>query len=214
MRFTRPRTAFQITREPGVVDEGVLIDRAQRGERTAFDELVGRFYARIYRTAFHLVRNHEDAEDLAQDCFVRAHGGLAHYRGEGSFLGWLRRILLHLFRDRIRRCQSRPRCAPLTETGSTKASPIQELSSREVGRRVSAAVEALPESLRVTLLLRTQEGWSYDELASATGVTPQTARTRVMKARKELRRTLASLLEPDTSSAGGPGTGDRGGERS
>jgi len=191
------------------MDERVLIDRARRGERTAFDELVRGFYARIYGTAFHLVRNHEDAEDLAQECFVRAHGGLARYRGEGSFLGWLRRILLHLVRDRIRQRQSRPRSSVLVETESARTSPIQELSSREVGRRVAAAVEALPENLRITLLLRTQEGWSYDELASATGVTPQTARTRVMKARKELRRTLSHLLEIDDDSRAAGGGGER-----
>ena len=105
--------------------------------------------------------------------------------------------------------QSRPRSSVLVETESARTSPIQELSSREVGRRVAAAVEALPENLRITLLLRTQEGWSYDELASATGVTPQTARTRVMKARKELRRTLSHLLEIDDDSRAAGGGGER-----
>ncbi len=184
-----------------MLDEGVLVDRARQGERSAFDELVRGFYARVYGTAFHLVRNHEDAEDLAQECFVRAHGGLAHYRGEGSFLGWLRRILLHLVRDRIRQQQRRPQRTSLTEIASVKESPEQELTSREVGRRVADAIEALPENLRISILLRTQEGWSYDELATATGVTPQTARTRVMKARKELRRSLAYLLDPADSEA-------------
>ena len=182
-----------------MLDERGLVERARAGEGGAFDELVRGFYARIYGTAFHLVRNHEDAEDLAQECFVRAHGGLAHFRGEGSFLGWLRRILLHLVRDRFRRWERRPPAAPLGEATVPVAedSPVQELSSREVGRRVAEAIEALPENLRISLLLRTQEGWSYEELAEATGVTQQTARTRVMKARKSLRRSLGYLLDPD-----------------
>jgi RNA polymerase sigma-70 factor (ECF subfamily) len=194
-----------------VLDETALLDRALRGEPSAFDELVRGFYAPVYATAFHLIGNHEDAEDLAQDCFVRAHRGLAHYRGEGSFMGWLRRILLHLVRDRIRQTQRRPVRIPLMEKEVVaRNSPVQELSTREVGRRVAEAIEALPENLRISLLLRTQEGLSYEELASATGVTPQTARTRVMKARKGLRRSLAYLLDLEAGGQDGQGSREKG----
>ncbi|NOT29568.1 MAG: sigma-70 family RNA polymerase sigma factor, partial [Planctomycetes bacterium] len=84
------------------------IERARAGERDAQEELLRVHYARVHATAFRLLGNHEDAEDLAQECFVRAFRSLAFYRGEGSFAGWLRRILVHLVQDRFRARAQRP----------------------------------------------------------------------------------------------------------
>jgi len=178
-------------------DQEVLLAAARGGDRRAFGELVRAHYGRIYASAFHLLGNHEDAEDLAQECFVRAHGALAQYRGESSFIAWLYRIALHLVRDRFRRAQRRPARTPLEEVLPVVpgGGPLQELSGRELGRCVSEAIEALPENLRIALSLRVREGWNYQDLAAATGVSPKTARNRVMKARRALRRVLAPLLD-------------------
>jgi len=174
--------------------EGELISRAKGGDRRAFEGLVEAHYARIFGTAFHLMSNHEDAEDLAQDCFVRAQRGLEYFRGESSFQGWLRRILVHLAHDRYRARGRRPEPSELDVEvlPGRRPGPAEQSGARELKLHMARAVEVLPVHLRVAFVLRTQEGLAYKEIAEASGVTPATARTQVMKARRALHR----LMEP------------------
>ena len=181
------------------------VTRALGGDRAAFDRIVHAFYPGVYATAFRLLGNPEDAEDLAQECFVRAHRSLGFFRGEGSLAGWLRRIVVHLARDRFRSAGRRPAGLPLAaaESVASERGPLQELGQRELSRALTHAVGELPDHLRVPLVLRTQEGLSYDAIADATGVTPATVRTQVMKARRELQRRLGPhLAPPDPESHG------------
>ena len=185
------------TRPPAPESEAVLVGKARGGDLAAFDELVRAHYERIYATAYHLVGNHEDAEDLAQECFVKAHGALRWYRGEGTFLGWLRRILVHLVRDRYRRDSRRPTSAPLAESEGpiVRRSPLAEVKGRELQLLVAEGLRRLPDHLRIALVLRTLDGLDYEDVSRATGVTAATARTQVMKARRALRRILEPHLE-------------------
>lgn len=181
--------------------EELRVARARGGERGAQEELLRLHYARIHATAFRLLGNPEDAEDLAQECFVKAFRSLAFYRGEGSFAGWLRRILVHLAQDRFR-AQGRREPAPvppeilreLAGAASEARDPQRELEGRELAAHLDDALRALDVPLRTALLLRTREGLEYEGIAALTGVTPATARTRVMKARKVLARLLAPYL--------------------
>lgn len=184
---------------PGTADPRV--EAARSGEGEAFEALVREHYPRIYAAAFRLVGNHEDAEDLAQDCFVRAHGALRWYRGQGSFAGWLRRILVHLVHDRFRAAGARPEMeagldpAALDEHGARTAPPGR--GGEELVRQLGEALRRLPAHLRIPLVLRTLEGLDYGAIAAATGVTAATARTQVMKARRALRRLLAPYLREE-----------------
>ena len=171
----------------------VRIEAARAGDRAAQEELLRTHYARVHATAFRLVGNPEDAEDLAQECFVRAFRSLAFYRADGSFAGWLRRILVHLAQDHYRG-QKRPEMAALSEDLRGGREPHGLVEGRELGRVLADALQALAAPLRIALLLRTREGLEYVEIGSMTGVTPETARTRVMKARKSLLRLLAPYL--------------------
>jgi len=177
--------------------EDDLVARALGGESAAFEEIVRASYGRLYATAFHLLGNHEDAEDVTQECLVRAHAALALYRSEGSFAGWLRRILVHLVRDRYRRRGRRPLDEPLAGEELTRGgrAPSELLGERELALLVAGALERLPESLRIAFLLRTREGLSYDEISHTTGVTPATARTQVMRARRALAERLRPYLD-------------------
>ena len=191
MRRVHDRPEIHGGAEP---DERELLLRAQAGERVAYEELVRLHYARALATATHLLGNREDAEDLAQEAFVRAHRGLASFRHAGSFAGWLRRILVHLARDRFRRREREPRRASLAAAEGLSAGrdPGAQARGQELVLRVGEAVRSLPENLRLALVLRTFDGLAYAEVAEALGVTPATARTLVMKA----RRTVAARLEP------------------
>jgi RNA polymerase sigma-70 factor (ECF subfamily) len=177
-----------------MTDERALLERARAGDDAAFDGLVRAHYARVHAVAFRLVGNHEDAEDLTQDAFVRAHRGLAWYRGDAPFSAWLLRIVVHLARDRFRQRGRRPHEGALVPdvAGPEGAGPAAELDDRELRRVVADAIARLPERLRTPLVLRVLEGLDYEDVAAATGVRVDTARTQVMKA----RRALAHLLAP------------------
>lgn len=199
--------------------EARRIEAARGGDREAFDGLVRDHYGPVYATAFRLIGNHEDAEDLAQECFARAYGALAWYRHDGPFAAWLRRIVVHLAHDRFRAAGRRPeshgvplepgRRAARAEHSATSPrgerepalaaglTPASQAGAQELTRLLGEALRRLPAHLRIPLVLRTLEGLDYDEIARATGVTPATARTQVMKARRALRRLLAPYLRED-----------------
>lgn len=180
--------------------ETELIDAARRGDRSAFDDLVRRHFRKVYAIAFRLAGNHEDAEDLAQECFVRAHGALELYRAEAAFTTWLSRIVVHLARDRRRYVSRRPRTVDVeglgdARTPETNVRPEREASRRELIAFVDDALRSLPPALSDALVLRVLQGLEYDEVAAITGVRPGTVRTQVMKARKLLVSRLAPWIE-------------------
>jgi len=179
--------------------EATLVERACAGDRAAFDALVRRHFGAIYRMLHRLIGNAEDAEDLAQECFVRAHGALSWYRSEAPFEAWLRRIALHLARDHFRsRARRGARQADELDLVADRPErrPETEAGRRELSSRLAAAIERLPERLRSALVLRALEGLEYEDIGRATGVTPATARTHVMQARKRLLRALLPWLGP------------------
>lgn len=177
-----------------------LVERARAGDRDAFDELVREHFALVYAMLHRHVGNHEDAEDLAQECFVRAWRSLALYRTDGSFQGWLARIAVHLARDHHRGVSRRPRLAsapPELESfaPARDPGPGETLGQRELGFRLAEALRELPHRLRAALVLRVLEERDYEEVGTALGVTRATARTHVMQARKRLLRWLGPWLE-------------------
>lgn len=188
--------------EPGEALEAALVARARAGERAAQELLLRTHYARIHATAFRLLGNPEDAEDLAQECFVRAFRALSFYRGEGSFAAWLRRILVHLAQDRYRAQGPRAEPAALSMEAVERRGPRDELEGRELARLLADALQSLAAPLRTALLLRTREGLEYEAIAELTGVTPATVRTRVMKARKTLQRLLGPHIEQISAELG------------
>jgi RNA polymerase sigma-70 factor (ECF subfamily) len=181
----------------GMTDERALLERARAGDAAAFDALVRAHFARVYAVAHRLVGNHEDAEDLAQEAFVKAQRGLGAYRGDAPFSAWVLRIVVHLARDRFRRLGHGPRVQALVlehPVSGAADEPAAALGRGELRRVVADAVARLPERLRTPFVLRVLEGLDYADVAAATGVKPDTARTQVMKARRELARALAPFL--------------------
>ena len=193
-----PALTIRMGRAGDARAEGRLVERARRGDRAAFDSLVRLHFQEVYGLVHRLVGNHEDAEDLTQDCFVKAHASLRFFRREGSFAAWLARIAVHLARDhqrgRARRGPSVPLDLAPGEPAAQEPGPGAELTRRELTRVVGEAVSALPPNLRAALVLRVLEGRDYDEVAAATGMRPGTVRTQVMRARKRLMRALRPWL--------------------
>jgi RNA polymerase sigma-70 factor (ECF subfamily) len=168
--------------------EAQLVELARAGDPDAFDSLAHHHFAGIYALLFRMIGNHEDAEDLAQECFLRAQNSLRWFRGQAAFSTWLYRIALHLSRDHFRRRARRPQPLAEKEPRSSGQGPLEESARRELALGLRTCLDRLPHKLRAALVLRTQESLEYEEIAALLGISPQTARVHVMKARRQLER--------------------------
>lgn len=171
--------------------ESRWIELARDGDLEAFDHLVRLHFGKVYGLLFRMIGNHEDAEDLAQECFIKAQRSLQWFRGEAAFSTWLYRIAVHQSRDHYRRKRLAIRSldSALEESIVSRAEgPADESARREFTAGLRECMERLPHHLRAALVLRTQEAMDYEQIAGVLGVNPQTARVQVMKARRSLER--------------------------
>jgi len=169
--------------------EANLIEAARRGTRRAFGNLVEHYQARLHRSACCLTRGAADAEDLAQETFVRAYMGLGRFRGDCAFYTWLFGILLNVYRRWLRRQRREP--SRHDENAAVEApdphpSPGRQAAVADELGRVFGVIEHLPRRLREVLVLRHVEEMSYDEIARAVGCRVGTVRSRLHRAREFL----------------------------
>lgn len=166
------------------------IEACRRGEREAFDRLVQRYQRDVYRLCYRFVNNHEDANDLAQEVFLRAWRAIARFRGESSFSTWLYRIAVNACLNF--RALRRPSTQELPE-GLADPLPGAEarLVSADEARRVRAAVARLPEKQRATLILKVYHERTHEEVAEILGSTVGTVKANLFHALGNLRRLVA-----------------------
>jgi RNA polymerase sigma-70 factor (ECF subfamily) len=182
-------------------DSTTLVERAQAGDRAAFTELVRRHQRRAYRTAFHVVGHHGDADDCVQEAFVRAYRGLKAFDRRADFSTWLHRIVVNVALNLIRSRKRRHYLVALedAETSARVESGTPDPGRRTLGKdelhRTLAALAELAEPLRVTLLLATVEEMPYKDVAETLGIPEGTVAWRVNQARKQLRGKLAPDLD-------------------
>lgn len=182
-----------------------LVRRAQRGERGAFDLLVLRYQHRVVKLVARLLRDPTEAEDVAQDAFVKAYRALGSFRGDSAFYTWLYRIAVNTARNTMASRQRRPLDyeADLNESEQAAVesrmrhgdTPEAAALSDEIHRTVNHAVEQLPEDLRTAIILREIEGLSYEEIAEAMDCPVGTVRSRIFRAREAIDRSLKPLLD-------------------
>lgn len=162
-----------------------LVERFRSGDERAFDELVHRHRQAVYRVAWRLTGNHADADDLAQEAFVRACRSLAGFRGESQFRTWMVRIVMNLAFSK--RSGHRP-FVPLTEaTGVPATGGAPEATLRGQVRR---AVGSLPPRQRQVLVLKVYEGLKFIEIAGLTGISVGTAKATFFQAVRGLQARL------------------------
>jgi RNA polymerase sigma-70 factor (ECF subfamily) len=166
-------------------DEQEQVRRAHGGDRAAFAELVQHYWDRLYRWLYHLTRNRHSAEDLTQETFLKAFAGLDRFRPGTNFAAWLFRIAHNNFANHYRVAQRTSR--PLPDDLPARAQgPSEEAETRETLHNLAQAIERLPTDFRAALLLRVEEDLSFREIAEVMGLTEETARWRVFKARQKL----------------------------
>jgi RNA polymerase sigma-70 factor (ECF subfamily) len=159
----------------------------------SWEEVVRLHSARVYRLAYRLTGNQHDAEDLAQEVFVRVFRSLANYT-PGTFEGWLHRITTNLFLDGVRR-KARIRFEALPDDAERLASkdsgPAQVYDDAHFDADVQRALDALPPDFRAAVVLCDLEGLTYEEIADTLGIKIGTVRSRIHRGRSQLRAALA-----------------------
>jgi len=200
-----PAASAILARQDALLD-ATLVRRFNAGDDKAFVEIVTRHRAKMYTIAFSVLRNHSDAEEIAQDTFIRAHRGLTDFRGDSSLATWLYRITVNLARNRYwhffrrRRHLTQSLDRPLGEENSATfidvvssgaPSPARESTLREFSALIAQCMEQLAPAYREILSQRNALNCSYDEIATTLGINVGTVKSRIARARGSLRTLLA-----------------------
>jgi RNA polymerase sigma-70 factor, ECF subfamily len=191
----------RLERENESEQDRCLIQRAQRGDSGAFRLLVERHQRRVFAIALGLVRDEQDAREIAQEAFLRVHKGLSQFHGGSSFFTWLYRIVTNLSIDLMRKPSRREAElhfalevddgeSPLLPAASD-ADPFDVVRRGQLSTRIQEALAQLPPYHRGVILMREVEGLSYEEMAEAMQVSKGTIMSRLFHARKKLQRALS-----------------------
>ncbi|MBX9609440.1 MAG: RNA polymerase sigma factor RpoE [Gammaproteobacteria bacterium] len=183
-----------------------LVARVQQGDKSAFDLLVRRYQHRIIKLVGRYVREPADAQDVAQDAFIKAYRALPNFRGESAFYTWLYRIAINTAKNHLVAAARRPSDIDLgsNEDGeqfeiedlkSTLETPERLLLTEEIRETVIDAIGKLPEDLRTAILLRELDGMSYEEIATVMACPIGTVRSRIFRAREAIDLKLKPLLQ-------------------
>ena len=183
-----------------------LVERAQKGEKQAFDLFVMKYQRKLGRLLSRFIRDPAEVEDVAQEAFIKAYRALPSFRGDSAFYTWLYRIGINTAKNYL---VAQGRRAP-TSTGfdSEEAETFEDgdqlrdintpeslLHSKQIGETVNAAMESLPEELRTAIVLREIEGLSYEEIAKIMDCPIGTVRSRIFRAREAVAARLKPLLD-------------------
>jgi RNA polymerase sigma-70 factor (ECF subfamily) len=192
--------------DPGHEHEAALIGRIQRGERELFYELIQPYQKRVFVIAFTILRNEADAEDAAQDAFLKAFKYLAQFRSESRFSTWLIQVAINEARLRLRRSHleiMRPIEDQENEDGTYtprdftdwREIPSEALERKEIREKLVAALGSLAQKYREVFVLRDVEHMSIEDTAQALGISASAVKTRLLRARLMLRDLLSPGLE-------------------
>lgn len=187
-------------------DDAALVERCQKGEVAAFEPLVEKYRQRVWRLAYNVLRDREEAMDAAQEAFIRAYQALPNFRGQSAFYTWLFRIAMNVAADRARARAARGRAfgtervpeeewdRVMVEQPAGSPAPDTAAASAEQRARIDQALATLSEQHRAIISLSDIEGLSYREIADVLGIPIGTVMSRLHNARKRLKAALGPLL--------------------
>ena len=194
-----------ISRQEAIYDTS-LVTRFKSGDESAFNEIAVRHRSRLFAIAFGVLKNHSDAEEVVQDALIRAHRGLAAFRGDSSLLTWLRCIAVNLARNQYwyyrRRCRhvTIPLDCPLYDdrqgscsdlVATEESNPARQVVNREFSEVVAGCMALLGGQQQEILILRLSLERSYDEIAKELDISVGTVKSRLGRARETLRKLFA-----------------------
>src|SRR5688572_8255195 len=188
---------------PVDTDDQALIERCRNGDVAAFEPLVAKYRDRVWRLAFNVLRDREEAWDTAQEAFIKAWQALPSFRGQSAFYTWLFRIAMNVATDRTRQRAARGRAFGTERVPEEDwerlmpdqgAGPDDAAGRAEERERITRALAALSESHRAIIMLSDLEGLSYREIAEVLDIPMGTVMSRLHNARKRLRDVLGPML--------------------
>ena len=194
------------TQEAGIFDEAALLAKAREGDLAAFNELVNAYSRKIFRLAKHITQNDEDAEDVLQETFLKAFEHLSGFQGQSKFYTWIVRIAVNESLMKLRKRKS-DRSVPLDEPVDTgedtvvreiavwEENPEQKYSREELGQILDEAVQGLRPAFRTVFVLRDIEELSTEETAEALGISIPAVKSRLLRARLQLREKLTRFFK-------------------
>ena len=202
MQRTR-KTALENTT---AASDQAIVERVQQGDKEAYNILVLRYQHKVCDIAYKYVNNYVDANDIAQESFIRAYRALANFRGESSFYTWLYRIVSNTAKSYLEQNQKHRYSVDVDDPEFdnqqdvkglliTNDSPDALLESDELHKIVSQAMEDLPEDLRRAIVLREVEEMSYEDIASIMDTPIGTVRSRIFRARQFIEDRLAQFSQ-------------------
>ncbi len=191
---------------PEPPDEMALVKRAKQGDLTAYDELVRRYQERIYATVYHMTANHEDANDLAQDAFIKAFQALKSFKGGSSFYTWVYRIAVNKTINFLKQRKNKAQMSlddldfnaehdPDLVALISDKTPRREAGLAELQEKLNAAMLKLSEPHRLVVTLHDVQGMSHEEIAEIMDCNIGTVRSRLFYARQQLQAYLSDYLK-------------------
>ncbi len=184
----------------------LLVNRAKEEDSAAYDELIRRYQERIYATVYHMTSNHEDANDLTQETFIKAYRALKSFKGDSSFYTWIYRIAINKTINFLKSRKNRSHMSlndvdfnvendPDLVALISDKTPRRDLNISELQEKLNEAMLKLSEVHRMVVTLHDVQGMSHDEIAKIIGCNVGTVRSRLFYARQQLQGTLADYLK-------------------
>lgn len=182
----------------------LLVERVQKGDKRAFDLLVGKYQHKIVSLISRYVSDHAEALDVAQEAFIKAYRAIGRFRGDSAFYTWMYRIAINTAKNHLVSQSRRPPSSDIDAQDAEqfqvdtrlkdRSSPEHELLKEEIERTIHEAIDALPDDLRVAITLREMEGMSYEDIATTMDCPIGTVRSRIFRAREAIDSRLRPLL--------------------
>lgn len=184
----------------------LLVERAQRGEKHAFELLVSKYQRKLARLLMRFIRDPTEVEDVAQEAFIKAYRALPTFRGDSAFYTWLYRIGINTAKNHLvslgRRAQTKTDFDAEDAEGFTDGEQLRDvntpenlLMAKEIASAVNETVESFPEELRTAIELREIEGLSYEEISTIMNCPIGTVRSRIFRAREAIAEKLKPLVD-------------------
>ena len=191
---------------PSQVEEGELVQKARKGDLEAYDQLVQRYQERIYATIYHMTSNHEDANDLAQEAFIKGFQALKSFKGGSSFYTWVYRIAVNKTINFLKQRKNRSQMSlndmdfnaehdPDFVALVSEKTPRREAGLTELQEKLNEGMQKLSEPHRLVVTLHDVQGLSHEEIAKIMGCNIGTVRSRLFYARQQLQGFLADYLK-------------------
>ena len=195
-------TAASVTR----AEDDAMVRHAQKGDLAAYDELVRRYQQRIYATVYHMTSNHEDADDLAQETFIKAYQALNTFKGGSSFYTWVYRIAVNKTLNFLKQRKNRMAMSlndldfsaendPDLVALVSEKTPRREAVLSELQQKLNEAMQQLSESHRLVVTLHDVQGLAHEEIAEIMDCNVGTVRSRLFYARQQLQGSLVDYLK-------------------